>query len=306
MTENQENPTRQRLREIFSLVNMDSLPAMSEHVTELISLLASSRATAQEVADSILKDYSLTTRILQVVNSAYFSRGTPISTISRAITVVGFDTLRQLAATMALFEEFRRVCVGKDELAEIFALSLISATQGRLYCELKKIRLAPEEAYLCSLLHKLGKLVVLVYLPIQYQAIAQHIHRGYSEAHSTRVVLKGLTYEQIGQEISTFWNFSKRIIDCMDTEPAHPEKSRDSFLFLQNLVVFSNRLSSIFFTGTSLELAELMYTFGPILDISQEESLILVEKSIELCENYSKTMRAGLDSIRASRSSSLS
>ncbi|MHB1015976.1 MAG: HDOD domain-containing protein [Desulfurivibrionaceae bacterium] len=305
MTETQENQTRQRLLDLFSMVNMDSLPAMSEHVTELISLLGSSRATAQEVANTILKDYSLTIRILQVVNSAYYSRGTPVSTISRAITVVGFDTLRQLAATMALFEEFMRVGAEKDEIAGIFTMSLISATQSRIYCELKKSRISSEEAYVCSLLHKMGKLVVLVYLPAQYQAIEQHVQKGYSEEHSNRIVLKGLTYSQIGQEISTFWNFSKRIIDCMETEPPKPDRGKDSFLLLQNLVVFSNKLTSAFFNGTKLELTELIYKFGGILEIGEGEALALVDRSIGACENYSKAMRDGLEKIQKGRSSQI-
>ncbi|MBA3003510.1 MAG: HDOD domain-containing protein [Desulfurivibrio sp.] len=305
MTETQDNQTRQRLLEIFAMVNMDSLPAMSDHVTELISLLGSNRATAHEVADTILKDYSLTTRILQVVNSAYYSRGTPVSTISRAITVVGFDTLRQLAATMALFEEFIRAGAEKDEIAGTFTMSLISATQSRIYCELRKIRLSPEEAYVCSLLHKLGKLVVLVYLPAQYQAIEQHMHKGYSEEHSNRIVLKGLTYSQIGREISTFWNFSKRIVDCMETDPPKPDRSQDSFLFLQNLVVFNNKLTTAFFNGTKLELADLLYKYGGILQISQEEALDLVDRSIGVCENYSKAMRDGLEKIQKSRSNQI-
>lgn len=305
MTETHDNQTRQRLLEIFAMVNMDSLPAMSDHVTELVSLLGSNRATAHEVADTILKDYSLTTRILQVVNSAYYSRGTPVSTISRAITVVGFDTLRQLAATMALFEEFIRAGAEKDEIAGTFTMSLISATQSRIFCELRKTRISAEEAYVCSLLHKLGKLVVLVYLPVQYQAIEQHMHKGYSEEHSNRIVLKGLTYSQIGREISTFWNFSKRIVDCMETDPAKPDRSHDSFLFLQNLVVFNNKLTSAFFNGTKLELADLIYKYGGILQISQEEALDLVDRSLGVCENYSKAMRDGLEKIQKGRSSQI-
>ncbi len=287
------------------MVNMASLPAMSEHVTELISMLGSSRASAQEVADTILKDYSLTTRILQVVNSAYYSRGTPVSTISRAITVVGFDTLRQLAATMALFEEFMRTGTEKDEIAGIFTMSLISATQSRIYCELKKSRISAEEAYVCSLLHKMGKLVVLVYLPAQYQAVEQHMQKGYSEDHSSRLMLKGLTYSQIGREISTFWNFSKRIVDCMETEPPKPEKSRDPFLFLQNLVVFNNKLTSAFFTGSRLEIADLVYKFGGILELGQEEALALVDRSISVCENYSTAMRDGLGKIQKGRNNQI-
>ncbi|MFA6499869.1 MAG: HDOD domain-containing protein, partial [Desulfurivibrionaceae bacterium] len=175
----------------------------------------------------------------------------------------------------------------------------------RIYCELKKSRISAEEAYVCTLLHKMGKLVVLVYLPAQYQAVEQHIQKGYSEDHSSRLVLKGLTYSQIGREISTFWNFSKRIVDCMETEPPKPEKNRDSFLFLQNLVVFNNKLTSAFFTGSRLEIADLVYKFGGILELGQEEALALVDRSIGVCENYSTAMRDGLNKIQKGRSNQI-
>lgn len=284
---------------------MDSLPSMSDHVSELISLLGNSRVTAKELADTILKDYSLTTKILQVVNSAYYSRGTPVSTISRAVTVVGFDTLRQLATTMALFEEFINAGSEKDEIAGVFTMSLISATQSRIFCTLKQLKSSSEEAYICTLLHKLGKIVVLVYLPELYHQVEQHISKGYSEEHATRLVLSGLTYAQIGQEISTFWSFSKRIIDCMDTAPPKPDKNQDSFLFLQNIVVFNNRLTEAFYQGTDLDLAELIYQYGGILSIGQAEALELVDRSIAICENFSGAMRNGLTKLQQKRNTAI-
>ncbi len=294
-----ESQTRKRLLEIFSLVNMDSLPAMSDHVTELLSLIGNSRVTAKELSEAILKDYSLATKILQVVNSAYYSRGTPVSTISRAVTVVGLDTLREISSTMALFEEFMTAGKDRDAISATFTLSLISANQSKLFCTIKKTTLSLEEAYICTLLHKLGKIVVLVYLPDLYRAIESHMTKGYSEDHSTRLVLSGLTFSQVGKEIATFWNFSKRIVSCMETNPPKPGKNFDKYMFLQNLVVFSNQLTDTFFNGTDLDIAELIYQFGGTLSLGQEEALELVERSIEICENFSGPMRNGISKLRS-------
>ena len=298
----QDSQVRKRLLEIFSLVNMDSLPAMSDHVSELISLLGNSLVTASELAETIQKDFSLTTKILQVVNSAYYSRGTPVSTITRAITVVGLDTLRQLATTMALFEEFIRTGSEKDEIINVFTTSLLSANQSKILCQLKKLKLSTEEAYLCTMLHKLGKIIVLVYLPKQYHQIEQNIKNGYSEDHSSRLVLSGLTYSQIGQEIATFWNFTKRIIDCMDPDPVKPDQGQDSFLYLQNLVVFNNHLTETYFTGSEMELADLLYKYGKTLGINQEQAIKLIKRSVEICQEFSPIMRKGLNNLQGNRS----
>jgi len=289
--------SRQQLLEIFSLASRSSLPAMTDHVTELIAMLDDHDVEAEKLTATILKDYALTKKILQLVNSAYFSRGAPIGTISRAIPAMGTDTIRHLAVTMTLFEFFVAAGNHKDKIACTFALSLLSATQSKIFCQMKSSVLSPEDAYICSLLHNLGKIVVLAWLPQKYQAIVQEIHEGYSEEHSCRMVLNGLTFGQIGQEMATYWNFPKRIVDCMETAPEKPGKSQDSFLMLQNLVVFSNRLARVFFHGSDLELAELILEFGPSLDIAQDEALDLIDRALRTCETFSEAMRDALEKI---------
>nr|MBF0223771.1 HDOD domain-containing protein [Desulfobulbaceae bacterium] len=115
MIEEQKDPERsERMSEIFSKLNMSELPAMSHNVQELISLTCSSRSAASELSRVILKDYSLTNKVLQVVNSAYYSIGRPVNSISRAVAILGFDAVRDLATAIALFEEFIKSGVEKD------------------------------------------------------------------------------------------------------------------------------------------------------------------------------------------------
>jgi HD-like signal output (HDOD) protein len=87
-------------------MSLTELPAMSTNVQELISLTCSSRSAAAELTKVILKDYSLTNKVLQVVNSAYYSMGRTVNSISRAVSVLGFDAVRDMATAIALFEEF--------------------------------------------------------------------------------------------------------------------------------------------------------------------------------------------------------
>ncbi|MDH3393506.1 MAG: HDOD domain-containing protein, partial [Desulfobulbaceae bacterium] len=105
MSEEPQAPS-EKLSEIFAKMNMSELPAMSSNVQELISLTHSSRSAAYDLSKVILKDYSLTNKVLQVVNSAYYALGKQVNSISRAVTVLGFDAVRDLATAIALFEDF--------------------------------------------------------------------------------------------------------------------------------------------------------------------------------------------------------
>jgi HD-like signal output (HDOD) protein len=283
-----KNPaSHQTLTEIFSKVNMSELPAMSNHVQELLSFLNSKQATAQGLADIILKDASLTTKLLQVVNSAYYSRGVPVTCVSRAITAVGLETLKELALTMALFEDFIKAGVEKEEISKLLTKCFLSASQAKILCKAKQLKVVDEEVFICTLLHELGKIIILVYLPELYRKSQALIDRGYSDEFAAKTILNDLTFTQVGMEIARFWNFSEKIILSMTTNPPHPTSKLDSQLYLLNASAFCNRLTWIICYGTELELAELLMHYGPIFPITTKEAVTLMKKGIEAAENIS-------------------
>lgn len=297
----QENSNSLHLQTLFAQTNQKSLPSLPEHVMELIFQLGEPRVSVQELTNTILKDYALTARILQVVNSAYYSGGNPISTVSRAVNVVGLEAMRQLATAMALLDEFLKNSMDQGEITKYFTISLVSATQSRLYCQYRPNALTQEEAYLCSLLHKLGSIILLVYLPDHYRRITQLLQQGYSEEYASGQVLDGLTCSQIGREIATFWNFPKRTIGCMEPHPASPDKSGDTFLLLHNLVVFNNTLTTTFFTGTELDLTDLICRFGAVLNLDRTEAMELLDRAIGICENLTPGMNNALMRLQKQR-----
>ena len=65
----------QKLSEIFAKMNLSELPAISGHVNEVLKITLNKSASVTCVSAVILKDYSLTNKILQVANSAYYLRG---------------------------------------------------------------------------------------------------------------------------------------------------------------------------------------------------------------------------------------
>jgi len=285
---------QQTMAEIFSKVNMSELPAMSEHVQQLIGVLGNSNATVQEISQVVIKDASLTTKLLQTANSAYYSRGVPITSISRAISALGLSTMKELAVTLALFEDFLKAGVEREEISKLLAKCFLSATQAKNLCRIKGIKLPEEEVFICALLHELGKIIVLVYLPELYRKAQELVDRGYSDEFAAKTVLNDLTFTMVGMEIARFWNFSEKIILSMTDNPPRPTSNLDMQLILLNVAAFCNRQTWIICYGTDLDLAELLLHYGPILNISKEESLKLANKSVDFAEKMSGIIRFGL------------
>ena len=295
MTES-KRPQAGKLAEIFAKMNINALPAMSSHVQELISLVHSSRSTSYDLSRVILKDYSLTNKVLQVVNSAYYSLGQPVSSISKAVTILGFDAVRDLATGIAIFENFIKAGVEKEGISKLMTRSFLSALQCRDLVGEKKLNVLPEEAFICALLHNLGKIITFIYMPDIYKKIEGSVAKGISEETATRELLENLTFADMGQEIAKFWNLSDKIVSSMNIHPAKPKNSYDTEGYLQNLADFSNRFVDM--VCNEEDTSELLGRYGEIIAINQEQALALLHKSVEASQDISDSIRYGLSKLK--------
>lgn len=291
MTQTSHKPSG-KLAEIFSKINMSELPAMSGHVAELIGLSTSSRSAAYDLSKVILKDYSLTNKVLQVVNSAYYALRKPVSSISKAVTVLGFDAVRDLAVGIALFEDFVKSGVEKKSISKLMTQSFLSALQARDIAIAKNMNVLPEEAFICALLCNLGRIIVCIYLPDVYSKIENKIDNGLSEERAAKSMLDDLTYHAIGREVAIFWNLADKIITSMKTDPAKPKNSYDSEGYLGNLSSFSNAYVDAVCRGR--DVGPLMEKYGKIISLDDKETFEMFKKNVESAQDISDSMRYGL------------
>lgn len=291
------NKSHRLLMQLFGLSSMKDLPAMSDHVRELIGLIGNPRATAADLTNAILKDYALTTKVLQIVNSAYYMRNEPVTSISRAVTIIGLTALKNLALGVALFEEFRKQGREADKVLRLMTMSFVSATQSNQLTQKKKFPVLPEDAFICTLLHNLGRMVILVYLPELYANYEQLVNNGYSGERAAKQACHDLSFTDIGREIARYWNFSENIIRCMEANPQPPRDQADTETLLQNIAAFNTQLTETLLIGTDLDLEELLYRYGNILSLSKAEARELVRTSVETAATLSEPIRQGLHKL---------
>ena len=228
------------------------------------------------------------------MNSAYYNRGTPINTISRAVATVGIHALREIATAIAVIEEFIKSGVEKDGICKTLTQSYLSACFAKLLCKEKNLPVAPEECFIGALLHNLGKMVLLIYQPEIYRRIEEKMAQGFSEEYCAKIVMNGLSCAQIGMEMAIFWNFPDKIVLAMDSDPPKPKNEFDTDGYLLNLAVFSNRLITTICQQSNFDLTDLILQYQKIFSLEKPEAISLVEKSIEASEEVSETIRYGL------------
>ena len=198
-----------------------------------------------KVSSVILKDISLTNKILNLANSAYYNRsGGKISTISRAVVMLGINQVRRLAVTLMLFDHIQN----NPQAQKLREEAVLSLLNGLIAGELAKSLKMPnhEEAFLCALLHQLGKMMVRYYFYDESKSIDMLIaQQKFSESQASLRIL-GVSYKKLGIAVAREWGFPQKIVNSLDTIdlenlPGNPDEN----LLLKLVANFGNQLGEI-------------------------------------------------------------
>lgn len=210
---------------------LGDLPIFSTTINKIRRMSSDPDSDAMTVAKEVLKDANLSTKLLRLSNSAYYNRGVgKISVISRAVIVLGFETVKNLTLTLKFIESFQNA--NPDvEMDKMLVKSYLAAGFVRDIadkCGVKDI----EESYVCALLHNLGEITVAYVLPDEYLRILDLLrNEGLCWGQAEQTVL-GTSVSRISQELATSWEFPPAVINTMVPSPskvARPPKDHVSF-----------------------------------------------------------------------------
>ena len=225
------------------------LPAFSQHIVEINKKLSSLHSinfsSAGELSGVILKDLSITNKLLKIVNSSYYgSLSGNVTTISRAVFLLGAEKVRLAAASLMLLDHLQNK--GQtDELKDAALSSFLSAVIARDVAG-KMMFAAKEEVFICSLLHNIGKHLVICYFPEEHQAIKNLIStKGIDEQTASKNVL-GASFSELAMGVSKSWGFPPSITESMDVIRGSSDVAPDSEASaLKSIANYANDLCSV-------------------------------------------------------------
>jgi serine/threonine protein kinase len=230
-------------------------PALSDAVSRIQSMALSDKESVSSVTNEILKDVALTNKLLRLVNSAHYARSGSISTVSRAVHLVGFNNIRNMALSLVLLEHMQDKAHAAL-LKEEFLRSLMAASIGT---ELSPIAQGSEEAFLGSMFLNLGRLLAQFYFPEEMATIRtlmQDTREPKTEAGAAISVL-GISLEDLGLGIARTWNLPATIQRCMRKPAGAPPAvlSLDSTERIRWIAVASNEIADVLLHAENHEVA---------------------------------------------------
>ena len=211
-------------------------PALSNIISEINKIVASDSESASKLASVILQDFALTNKLLKLVNTASYGQfGGSINTVSKAVVILGFETVRNIATTLILLEFLQnkpQASQLKDEVVQSILSGMVAAQLSDDH-DFRDI----EEVMVCSMFHNLGRMLGLFYFFDESQEIARLVEQGESEDRAAGKVL-GMPYHELGIGVARTWNFPARLIAGMRKLP--PERVSPAQGELEQLTVNVN------------------------------------------------------------------
>jgi len=220
------------------------VPILPEILLKLLEACDNEATSLTTVASLIDKDPSLSYKVLQLVNSAYFGLRTTYSGVDQAVVYLGANSIKNMAVTAAVHQVFRSDQFNNLKYFNIHLFwyhSLKCATLARRFAE--RTGLAnPEDSYLGGLLHDLGKLVLVSAYPKQYESVLAEITAADDLIEMERDHV-GVSHCDIGVWLIRDWKLSPMIADTIGYHHEPIEKIEQA-LPLVKIVYVANQLSS--------------------------------------------------------------
>jgi len=194
----------------FPINSNFEIPSIPLVLIKIIQTLDDASSSAKELEELILHDPALSARILRLANSAFYSFRTEVKTISHAIALLGLNLVTSLAIGINIFDTFMKGA--KSEAALINRLWTHSCGVGVLVKEIWMRRSRKEKegefAFLCGLLHDLGKVVLFKTYPGHYGSLFA-IAKTESDPpiSSYEIASYGVDHAAIGELLAKQWGF---------------------------------------------------------------------------------------------------
>ena len=216
-------------------------PVLSSTISTVNNMVKSENEPTSALADCIIKDVSLTNKLLRMVNTAYFQQfGGSVSTVSRAVSILGFQKIRNIALSLMLFDHLQNKVQAADLKDQVTA-SYFSGMISRELVDKLAIHNG-EEAFICAMFHRLGRLLALFYLHDESCEVARVSKARAISEDAAAVEVIGISYTELGLGVARQWKLPERIIATMKAAPtASLTNTDESRLFA--LAELSNRMA---------------------------------------------------------------
>jgi len=195
---------------------IESLPSMPSIYTEIITEMQAEDPSIKKVGEIISKDLSMTAKILQMVNSAFFGLFRKINSPEQAVMMLGLETIKALVLSVKIFSEFNRKSFSWFNIDELFNHSLAVSMYAKAIIKKEN----PDQglinnSLMAGLLHDLGKLILATNFEKSYRQLLIEAKGTGRNPLDMEYEVFGTSHAEIGAYLMGLWRLENPIIEAI-------------------------------------------------------------------------------------------
>ena len=194
---------------------VEELPTLPAIITRILEVLEDERTSARDLERVVSCDQSIAARVLRIANSAYYGFSREITTMHRAIIILGFQTVRALALGSSIFETFlggdKRSCFDRTT----YWLHSIATSRCAMAMARRTGGVDSEEAFMAGLLHDIGMVVMDHVMREEYRPVLEKAIRQEGPLHRLEREAWGFDHADVGAWLGEHWKFPVSLLEAI-------------------------------------------------------------------------------------------
>ena len=233
------NPKGSRPDAELTLTHLDSLPTLSAVAVRLLEITSDADTAARDVVELLRGDQSLTAKVLSVAGSAWAGTTVPVTSLEKAVPLLGFSAIRSIALSVSVFECFPAAESGAGgggafQRSEFWKHALAVACAARtLAAQLRDPQVEPQDAFVAGLLHDIGKVALSAVFPKAYDRVATQVNQARGDIADFERAILGVDHTVAGRRLAERWRLPREFQETIwlhhlssETLPASVQKAR--------------------------------------------------------------------------------
>lgn len=196
---------------------IDNLPPLSPSVSKILELANDITASPKDLLNIIKIDPVLTGKILKVINSAYYAMPNQVASLNKALILMGFNTIKNLALSTAIIENVRAGESKEFDSAALWDHCLAVAVASKSLARAAGVKITElEEYFIAGLLHDIGRVVIIQNFPEQYINVIEHPDLQTRPLVEIEQEIMGLNHCEAGAIIARKWQLPESLTTVIE------------------------------------------------------------------------------------------
>jgi putative nucleotidyltransferase with HDIG domain len=213
------NDVKDQVQKILGRIK--ALPTLSIVVAKVMQVVANPLTSASDLSAIITVDQALTAKVLRLANSAFYGFPFRIKNITQAVSILGFDTIRNLALTVSVYKVFTGEAGSDFSHAEFWKHCVGVAICANLLAKKIKYK-SPEGAFTAGLLHDIGKTFFDQYMRKEFKDALRLAKENKTSLEESETAIIGLDHALVGKWMAEKWNLPPELRSGIASHH-HPE-----------------------------------------------------------------------------------